>query len=64
MPEKLATLLKAHKPRTEGGKACPLVLACEAKQDFLNRLKAVAQRAGLNPDHFWLHKFRGGAGLT
>ena len=31
--------------------ACP-------KLDFLDCLKAVAERAGLEPENFWLHKFR------
>jgi hypothetical protein len=26
--------------------------------NFHHLCKAVAKRAGLNPDHFWLHKFR------
>ncbi|PYX05728.1 MAG: hypothetical protein DMG88_20520, partial [Acidobacteria bacterium] len=28
------------------------------KMNFLDDLKAVAERAELNPEHFWLHKFR------
>ncbi len=31
---------------------------CNPKLDFLDGLKAVAERAELNKDHFWLHKFR------
>jgi len=26
--------------------------------NFLDDLQAVAKRAKLNPEHFWLHKFR------
>jgi hypothetical protein len=29
-----------------------------SKLDFLDCLKAVAERAELNPEDFWLHKFR------
>lgn len=30
----------------------------EPKLDFLDCCKAIAQRAGLDPENFWLHKFR------
>ena len=46
----------ASKPVT-----CGLVFptaGCKPKLDFLDGLKAIAQRANLNPDNFWLHKFR------
>jgi len=31
---------------------------CRPKLDFLDCPKAVAERAGLEPENFWLHKFR------
>jgi integrase/recombinase XerD len=31
---------------------------CNPKLDFLDCCKAIAKRAGLNPEGFWLHKFR------
>jgi len=31
---------------------------CSPKLDFLDGLKAIAVRAKLDPDDFWLHKFR------
>jgi site-specific recombinase XerD len=31
---------------------------CKPKLDFLDRLKAVAERAQLDSDNSWLHKFR------
>jgi integrase/recombinase XerD len=40
---------------------CKLVFHTRAgkpKFDFLLSLKNVAERANLNPDNFWLHKFR------
>jgi len=40
---------------------CKLVFHTRAgkhKFDFLLSLKKVAERANLNPDNFWLHKFR------
>jgi integrase len=46
IPTKLAASLKAWKARA--AKACPLVFAtagCDPKLDFLDCLKAVAQRA-------------------
>ncbi|MGA9416956.1 MAG: hypothetical protein WBV60_19875 [Terriglobales bacterium] len=31
---------------------------CNPKLDFLDGLKAVAERANMDKDNFWLHKFR------
>ena len=59
VPDKLVEALRAHKARSN--KACPLVFpttGCKPKLDFLDCLKAVAQRAELEQDAFWLHKFR------
>lgn len=58
IPADLAKKLKARKPKANG---CELVFptaGCNPKLDFLDCLKAVAKRAGLNEDDFWLHKFR------
>lgn len=59
IPAKLATSLKALKAKSD--KTCNLVFptsGCNAKMNFLDDLKAVAARAELNPEDFWLHKFR------
>jgi integrase len=51
--------LKVWKARSDG--KCNLVFptaGCQPKLDFLDCLKAVAKRAKLNPENFWLHKFR------
>jgi integrase/recombinase XerD len=59
IPAKLATSLKARKARAD--KTCTLVFptaGCNVKMNFLDDLKAVAERAELNPEDFWLHKFR------
>src|SRR6266478_3191349 len=59
IPAKLAKRLKAWKAK--GDKTCGLVFptaGCKPRLDFLDCLKAVAKRAGLNPDNCWLHKFR------
>jgi integrase/recombinase XerD len=59
IPAKLAASLKAWKSKTD--KACPLVFptaGCNPKLDFLDCLKAVAERAKLKKENFWLHKFR------
>ena len=56
---KLAKSLKAWK--TKSAKDCNLVFptaGCRPKLDFLDCLKAVAERAKLDSDCFWLHKFR------
>jgi len=59
IPDKLVRQLKAWKAKSE--RTCNLLFptaGCKPKLDFLDCCKAVAERAGLNPDDFWLHKFR------
>jgi integrase len=59
IPAKLAKSLKAWK--SKANKMCGLVFptaGCKPKLDFLDCLKAVAERAKLDEDDFWLHKFR------
>jgi integrase/recombinase XerD len=59
IPTKLVTSLKAEKERRD--KTCGLVFptaGCRPKLDFLDVLKAVAERAKLDKQNFWLHKFR------
>ena len=59
IPAKLAASLKAW--RSKSDKSCPLVFptaGCNPKLDFLDCLKAVADRAKLDKENFWLHKFR------
>jgi integrase/recombinase XerD len=59
IPAKLVKSLKAWK--TKADKSCTLVFptaGCNVKMNFLDDLKAVAERAEQNPDNFWLHKFR------
>jgi integrase/recombinase XerD len=59
IPEKLVRQLRAWKAKAD--KTCNLIFptsGCRPKLDFLDCCKAIAERAGLNPEHFWLHKFR------
>ncbi len=59
IPAKLVKNLKAWKAKAD--KACNLIFpttGCNPKLDFLDCLKAVAKRAKLDEDSFWLHKFR------
>jgi len=59
IPAKLVTKLKAWKAKSD--KNCQLVFptsGCNPKLDFLDCLKACAERAELNKEDFWLHKFR------
>jgi len=59
IPAKLVKSLKAWKAKAD--KTCGLVFptaGCNPKLDFLDCLKAVAERAQLDQDNFWLHKFR------
>jgi len=59
IPAKLAKRLKAWKAKSDN--SCNLVFptaGCNPKLNFLDCLKAVAERAKLDEDAFWLHKFR------
>jgi integrase/recombinase XerD len=59
IPARLAESLRAWKARCN--RSCELVFptaGCNPKLDFLDCLKAVAERAELNKEDFWLHKFR------
>src|SRR5437588_8030392 len=59
IPAKLVKSLKAWKAKAD--KTCGLVFptaGCKPKLDFLDDLKAVAERAKRDPENFWLHKFR------
>jgi len=59
IPAKLGKELKALK--AESDKTCGLVFptaGCRPKLNFLDDLKACAERAKLNKEDFWLHKFR------
>jgi integrase/recombinase XerD len=57
--DNLVASLKAWKARPR--KPCELLFptaGCNPKLDFLDCLKAAAERAELDPRDFWLHKFR------
>jgi integrase len=59
IPIKLVKNLKAWKAKPD--KTCNLVfptVGCKPKLDFLDCLKACAERAKLDKQNFWLHKFR------
>jgi integrase len=59
IPSNLVESLRARK--TKANKACDLVFptaGCNPKLNFLDDLKVVAERAKLNKDNFWLHKFQ------
>ena len=59
IPSKLVKKLKVWKAKAD--KTCGLVFptsGCNPKLDFLDCLKACAERAELGKDNFWLHKFR------
>jgi integrase len=59
IPSKLIAALKIAKAKAAPG--CPLLFptsGCKPKNDFLDVLKARAKDAGLEPEEFWLHKFR------
>ena len=59
IPAKLAARLKAEKEKRD--KTCGLVFptaGCRPKLDFLDTVKTVAERAKLDKQNFWLHKFR------
>jgi integrase/recombinase XerD len=59
IPPRLVKSLKAWKAKAN--KSCNLVFpasGCDPKLHFLDNLKAVAERAQLDPENFWLHKFQ------
>ncbi len=59
IPTRLVKSLKMWKAKAD--KNCNLVFptaGCNPKLNFLDDLKAVAERAKLDKDNFWLHKFR------
>jgi integrase/recombinase XerD len=59
IPDKLVKSLKVWKVKSD--KTCNLLFptsGCRPKLNFLDCCKAIAERAELNPEHFWLHKFR------
>lgn len=59
IPTKLLKKLKAFKAKSK--QTCSLLFptaGCKPKKDFLDCLNAIAERAGLDSDNFWLHKFR------
>lgn len=59
IPAKLAANLKKWIAKADKG--CNLLFptaGCNPKLDFLDCLKACAERAKLDPENFWLHKFR------
>ena len=60
IPDRLVKSLKKLKAGIDPA-ACPLLFptsGCRPKLDFLDACKAIATRAKLNSDNFWLHKFR------
>ena len=57
--KKLMEALKIWRAKCDA--KCPLVFptaGCQPKLDFLDCLKAAAERAKLDKENFWLHKFR------
>jgi integrase/recombinase XerD len=59
IPARLVKSLQRWKAKAD--KTCSLVFptaGCKPKLDFLDCLKAVADRAKLDKNNFWLHKFR------
>ena len=59
IPSKLAKSLKTWKAKAS--RDCNLLFptgGCRPRLDFLDCLKAVAERAKLDADCFWLHRFR------
>jgi integrase len=59
IPAKLVKKLKRWREKSD--KNCGLVFptaGCKPKLDFLDCLKAAAERAEMEKENFWLHKFR------
>ena len=58
IPTKLVKSLKKWKTKATDCQLLFPTSGCKPKMNFLDSCKAIAKRAGLNPDDFWLHKFR------
>ena len=59
VPSSLIASLRKWKQKSDP--SCGLIFptkGCRPKLDFLDVCKDLAERAGLNPEDFWLHKFR------
>ena len=59
IPEIVALKLQALHKKSD--RSCKLLFptsGCKPKWDFLDCLKAIVKRAKLDPEKFWLHKFR------
>ena len=60
IPDKLVAGLRGWKAKSDT-RTCNLLFptaGCKPKLDLLDCCKAVAKRAGLDSENFWLHKFR------
>jgi integrase len=60
VPARLIESLRVWREKSKPGR-CPFLFpttGCRPKHDFLDCLKAIAMRAGLDDDNYWLHKFR------
>jgi integrase/recombinase XerD len=58
VPQRLMDALKQWKEKRT---KCDLLFptsGCKPQTQFLDHCKIVAKRAGFNPEHFWLHRFR------
>ena len=58
IPTKLVKSLKKWKTKATDCQLLFPTSGCKPKMNFLDSCKAIAKRAGLNADDFWLHKFR------
>jgi integrase len=59
IPNKLVQALRKQKPKGNSlGSLLFPTAGSKPKLDFLDTCRVIAKRAKLNPDDFWLHKFR------
>jgi integrase len=59
IPNKLVRALRKQKPKgSSPGSLLFPTAGSKPKLDFLDTSRVIAKRAKLNPDDFWLHKFR------
>ena len=58
VPRDLAELLLERKQMKRPGKLLFSTKTGAPDRHMLEKLRAIAKRAGLDPSHFWLHKFR------
>jgi integrase/recombinase XerD len=57
-PQRLLDSLKKWKEKQQCDLIFPMTGGCKVRYNFWRECRKIAERAGLDPKNFWLHKFR------